>query len=484
MKKIETLPDLTESALPKTKHSLEVPKIYDDKLPSSESKASKYRTVLDETETDPALLTLAKKRVEDMTMEELRKVYFNISAQPGERLYSNHEVNIIENTGSFSEPGGMKPTESMFIGTEVHSAMETRGESLSRLKTYKMVGDFPELPDFGLSSSLKDILQIMGTGSTRVEAYATTRNNAQIKAVEPDDLTDYYMDCHKLKVEPDVETLSKPLKALVKKADKDTELITNEILVNYKAHLVKVAVFNKKKSKLFKSDDIVIDELPFIKSAPDEIFYKIESCYRKLSTDMNVSAVYNRGVGEHGGDVYTEIVVLWSHELSGGKVVQCKSMLDRIVVNHKTKQCTVSDIKTHSFFANQFIYKNYKSYKYFRSMSFYREAAMSFIDSLGYESINYKIDMVLLPISTERFEVGSYFPTLILSSIDLESAKEGGYFNKIGSSFNAEGEVQVFLDYNQFVKLCEIGLVSQNSLDLVHKGWSSVIKEYESKMIL
>lgn len=72
-------------------------------------------------------------------------------------------------------------------------------------------------------------------------------------------------------------------------------------------------------------------------------------------------------------ETYNELPIYWEYPIvMDGEAVKCKSLIDRLIINHKEKKITLVDLKTTSKLGT---FKDiFESYKYHRQLSFYWEA--------------------------------------------------------------------------------------------------------------
>jgi hypothetical protein len=430
-------------------------------------------------EDSPGIMKdMTGSKVEDLSQEDLRKIYLNIKAGPGKRLYSSSDLKELENNGRFREDSTQSQSDSLFIGDQVHKAMETNGANLKLLKCAADLGASPIAPEKGLSKSKETIALYIGQGMEPYQAYCNVMNNMIVKKTKHEEITSYYESLHKgEEFEP-----SKELTALIKKADKDMEDITPAVQTAYNRYAKEKKAYDTRLSNYFEEGDIILDDLPFRKISSERMLSNIHRAYNALKNDSTVLNYYEKGVTGNCTEKWTEYVALWEHTTPSGIKVNCKSMFDRVVFDKPAKIVTVLDIKTHSYSAKQFVYKNYKDYQYYQSMSFYKEAIISLLREMGEDPDEWGIYMVLLPVGVESGRVGCHYPVAVISGIDLESSKMGGWFKPFGSIYNQNGEVQVFMSSTTYDFLNKAELVHKGSVDLFKQGWTHIIDNYEQSL--
>jgi len=133
------------------------------------------------------------------------------------------------------------------------------------------------------------------------------------------------------------------------------------------------------------------DILSFAKKA------KIDSCYNQC---LNHSAAKELLIDDEFKkehiDTYSELEILWNHPLYPN--IPCKSMIDRLVIDHNTKTIKIIDIKTAMSF--KAFKDQYKEFNYARQLAFYSYAVFHFLKELNiYEKMeNYKVEYYIVVI--------------------------------------------------------------------------------------
>ncbi|MDA3822976.1 MAG: hypothetical protein PF450_10260 [Bacteroidales bacterium] len=426
---------------------------------------------------DPQIKAIADsgKKVKELTQEELRVVYHFISGTVLNRVFSASTINHIARKGKYPEYDDLPEGDSLFIGDQVHQAMEVKGKNLAKLATYSEIGEEPIKPELEVTPDNLKILRQRASGINYVSAYISVKSNKTIDDVDPAKIIKWEND---EEYEP-----SKPLAKLINAAKKESDKIET-LIPEYSIYLKKMDIYEKKKEKLRASGKIILDDLSYRAMGADRMKATILGAYKALQENSEVMNTYWKGYasGSDGLKIesLTEFVILWEHEYKPGKTVACKSMLDKLHLDHTNKVAIIQDIKTHSRLARQFVSTNYFEYGYYRSMSFYAGAVRSMLKERGEDVSQWKVYAILLPVSTSTFEVGCFNPVVGISEIDLLMGKDGGYMKPIGTKFNIHGLAQWGLDQHQFDNLAELGLIHRNAYEYYIKGWKQVIEEHES----
>lgn len=420
------------------------------------------------------------KTVEELTIEELRVVYLLVGPALGHRLYSASAVNDIDRKGVHPEASKRDETDSLFIGTQVHLAMETQGASIGNLKTWGSLGPDPSKPDVSISPDHWKILEAMESGGVDHKVgYFMVKDTVAVKAVKKKEFEAYLTKPEELN-----DDAKKACEKIVKAADKEYEKF-KKVESEVKQYYRKLRLRDEAKDKIRgKSEDvIIIDDLPYRKMNPGYIYEKIKKSYEALAGNQVVMQMYNNLYAQKSDNVesYIELPVLWEYEYSSGKAVPCKSMFDRVHVDKANKTMCIIDIKTHSKRATEFSETNYIEYKYFRSMAFYERAGRELLKQWFKEDVSdWTVWCVLMPVSTQSYEVGSYTPYCFVSPEDLRMGTEGSFCSKnLGSKFNEHGHLQYALGKDKFDEWKKLGLVHDKAYDFYVKGWKEIIKEYE-----
>ena len=419
------------------------------------------------------------KRVEDLTQEELRKVYHFIVGTPLNKVYSASALNHIAKYGRFPEDKDHEETDSLFTGTAIHESMETNGKNISNMATYSQIGEPPSKPEevAKITSDNEKILSEICQEDNAVKAYVNVKNNKTVTDVTLKELNEYYEG--KEGFEP-----SKALQKLINAAAKEKEKIKSLIPV-YKKYLKELSNYNTRKQRLKSSGKLILDELPYRKMSADRMMSIIERAYQSMRSNTEFMSIYRNGYKEDYEGLkmehLTEFVLLWEYEYKEGKTVACKSMFDRVHVDYTNKVVIIQDIKTHSNLARQFVSRNYFDYGYFRSMSFYQEAFRYWLKKNGEDPSSWNIYAILLPVSTVTFETGCFNPVVNISEIDLNMGKYGGYIKPIGTKFNIHGQAQWGLSEAQFESYAKIGIIHKNAYEYYIEGWHSLLIDEESK---
>lgn len=437
---------------------------------------SKYRVKFPEgLSPSQKMLDLQKKKVEDMTQDELREVYLYIGGKPGSHIYSASDLNYAAMTNRLPQEKDHEETDSLFIGDQVHKAMELKGSNLQKIKYYEEVGPPPAQPEFADFTKLHyEVLAAVTQGASLEEGVKLAYNNKATKAVEVAEIREYHKA---IEAQDGTYAISKEMTALTKEARKQCGHITGDHVKSWRLHLNNQADYDKKKRLYIQDGDIVLDNLHFRSMGCERMKNTILNTYKSLCENAEVMDVYDTGVGGHGGQLFTEYVVLWQYQ-ADNRLVECKSMFDRYIINPELKKATVSDIKTHSGRSSGFVSGNYHNYGYYRSMSFYKEAVMADLTKRGYNAAEWEINMVLLPASTMYVDLGCHFPTAIISETDLASGKYNGIMKPRGATtYTLDGKVEIFCTGEQFAKYKENLLIHENSREYIRDGWDKILKK-------
>jgi len=117
-----------------------------------------------------------------------------------------------------------------------------------------------------------------------------------------------------------------------------------------------------------------------------------------------------RDVLESDIEAYNELPIFWEYPIiTDGKPIMCKSLIDRLIINHKEKKITLVDLKTTSKLG---AFKDiFESYKYHRQLSFYWGAIESkFTEFTDYSRETYIVACSTVePLECRVFSIGQEF---------------------------------------------------------------------------
>ena len=431
----------------------------------------------------PKQAAIMKKsgKIEDLSQEDLREVYFFIDALPGKRLYGASAVNEIDRKGRHPENSVPDESDSLFIGTQVHLAMETKGASISNLKSWDMfISKDPKKPNVSISPDHWKMIEYMEANeTTAIVAYHEIKDNTTTKAISRLDL----MQCiaGSITDKAKLKAYQKVTDAATKEYDKFSS-VYNEVYQYYR----QIRRNDQAKDKFReKEGTIIVDDVEGRRMGARAIIEKIKKCYEALSHNEEVITMYQHmykdAAQRKGVKSYTELIVLWSYEYKAGRVVACKSMFDRVHVDFDNKLICNIDIKTHSKRAMAFASTNYIEYRYYRAMAVYEAALGEYLKSIGEDPKEWQFLSILAPVSTQTYEVGAYDPYCVVSPLDIQMGTKGSFCKPFGTIFNEDGHLQYAVDKDKFDKLVEFGFLHEHAYDYYVKGWQEIIKDYEEK---
>jgi hypothetical protein len=116
----------------------------------------------------------------------------------------------------------------------------------------------------------------------------------------------------------------------------------------------------------------------------------IESVHSALQANKKANELlFNEGTlfSVEGKEVYSELPIVWDFPLyiEEEAVVKCKSMLDRLIIDHTTKEIILVDLKT--TFSLDVLKKDFENRDYLRQLSFYWLAIKQFLTDKTQENI-------------------------------------------------------------------------------------------------
>ncbi len=126
------------------------------------------------------------------------------------------------------------------------------------------------------------------------------------------------------------------------------------------------------------------------------------------------SLIYER---KPTAEYYTESYIEWEYTFEGNSI-PCKSLIDRFVVDHDTKEILLVDLKTSSSFY-EFPTKSFIKYDYARQLAFYIRALKYWISTERPELADYEIKSHIVCVSTDK-----RFADVQVYAISKETLKE------------------------------------------------------------
>lgn len=320
-------------------------------------------------------------------------------------------------------PREHKETQSTFIGSWVHKAIETQGECLKKLTHRGLwaLPDRPEKPNIPLTPDLVKMLALIADGEDYIKAYYAVKDNKTTAAVTPTEL--------ELGTGEGYETLEK---YALKEYDKVKSYIDE-----YKDYLNRVTEYEQELNMHIKRFEryVVIDDQEFRKTmSAEEIYNAIHDCYEvfeSLFFDVD--------------EIKFEEIYLWNiHGMDG------KSMLD--IQYRKGDVWYYMDVKTFDGDSG----RNYKQFQYYIPMSLYchvsgiQNAQIMWIDTKNKRGYIEKI-----------------------ANRELILAEKGAWVHPF-AVYNQHGELNCLTD--DLRNLSKIGLHHHNLRRW--PGWSEIIKQY------
>lgn len=187
--------------------------------------------------------------------------------------------------------------------------------------------------------------------------------------------------------------------------------------------------------------------IPFIKT---RIQYQGKTLItdKTLNIIMNCAATFNRNEATSSYfhlpeldylEVHNELEILWSKRISG-VMMELKSKLDKVIINHQTKEVFLIDLKTTGKEVDLFI-ESFDKYNYLQQMTFYKNALEWYLKNvLGLEDYTVQSPRIFAVETSGFFEARIYvIPTKyldpqpyeeLLERIQWHRSKEQWYYPK------------------------------------------------------
>lgn len=283
-----------------------------------------------------------------------------------------------KNLDRFSEQE-VKESEAMFIGSQVHLAVETKGNSIADLK---VLDDscFKEKDEADRNIFSPNLIKVVKS-DTPYETYLDLYNDRDVKLVKGDDFD---------------------------KSEKAKQRILDKI------ELLQTKAASYFTSRLGLQDtDIVLNDIDYI-SNPESVKETIISCYNAVMQSPDYNDLVEYDLFERY-DHYHEFA--YYSELDG---IPTKALIDELIVLHDRKLIKLIDLKTYG--GNTSLEKNMFKYDYCHQLSWYRHWIKEWAIKNGYG--NYEIEVSVVSVSTSSYKV----EVMYIDPTALDTAEVGGYF--------------------------------------------------------
>jgi hypothetical protein len=198
--------------------------------------------------------------------------------------------------------------------------------------------------------------------------------------------------------------------------------------------------YNENRDKIISNGNIEVTKADYY--LIKELVYAVDNCKEWQELQMEYFMMENT-------EIINEMVIEW--ELEG---VECKSMLDKVMINHTDKTIDLIDYKSYT---GNFT-RNYRSHNIYRQLAFYREA-------LEYLYPDYTITCYIVAIDKD-YKVADL---IRIGNMDIFVGKRGG-FVKPYSNFDESGFLCCTDVLNKFWDYTEEGYI---------KGFNQLIREYK-----
>jgi len=155
----------------------------------------------------------------------------------------------------------------------------------------------------------------------------------------------------------------------------------------------------------------------------------IESVHSALQANKKANTLLfdnNNLFSVEGKETYSELPILWDFPiyLDDKPVVKCKSMLDRLIIDHTTKEIILVDLKT--TFSLDVLKKDFDNRNYLRQLSFYWLSIKQFLSNKSQENIfeeytkkTYLVVVTTDPAVTETRVLEFTYEDVLSKQIDI-----------------------------------------------------------------
>lgn len=301
-------------------------------------------------------------------------------------------------------------TLSMFIGSQVHKAIETNGSSIEHLK---IIDDscFVEKDESGSSLLTSNEIKILKSDNPEEEYFNQYKNKLVTIAKEAWDKPE--LDDKQLKAVQNVKEhiksiLSKGASYIDSKASiADSDILLNEYLVYERGKLITI-------------------------SNPKEVLDTIRKSYEAVCQSRKHEDLIHRDLFEN---VVEHFEFEYYSDLDGYAV---KGMFDRIILYPEQKRAILIDYKTYS---RGSIEKSILNYDYIRQLSWYLKLFEMWLRDNGYTG--YSVETYIVGISTTYYKVD----IVPLSIKSLQAGMYGGYLKpSMYTMYNDQEEFDPYLN--------------------------------------
>lgn len=318
--------------------------------------------------------------------------------------------------------GEVKASPSLFIGSQVHEALETNGESLDKL----VVFDESLIED--LTPTEKKFAKMKGDD---VLKYCSLYNNKDSRRLNElyleKEFTDEYYKLYDKYVQP-----------LVNKS------------------------FKYQLQYLGNDNKVVVNDIDYITNAKN-VLDTIKKCYYSIIENEDFQELTTIELFDDVEDIREKE---FYYSING---VKCKSKLDRLIVNHTKKTIIHIDYKTY----NGSIVKNFKKYNISRQFSLY-----DYVISTEWD---YKIHHYCIAVDTDYGKSD----VISISYNSICSGKKGGYYKpEFYDQYNIFDELDVFMVESDRQWLIHNGVWNENKNQYYRYGWEELIQIIIDKKLL
>jgi hypothetical protein len=99
-------------------------------------------------------------------------------------------------------------------------------------------------------------------------------------------------------------------------------------------------------------------------------------------------------------ECFNEYPIYWDFPIeSGGEKLKCKSLLDRLIIDHNNKKIIIVDLKTTSMLSD--FKETLEKFSYYRQLAFYKLAVLSELQSKYEDKYkDYEVETYIIAVST------------------------------------------------------------------------------------
>ena len=424
-------------------------------------------------------------------LQSVRRDYFAIDAISNSYLSAiDTHLSLFGNIDRLKQKNN--DTSSMSLGRLIHKVLETNGEYIDKL-TYiesSLIND-----DFKLLKSCNFNSDSIFSYIIKKYNNKHVRNVRKLTELSPDDLISKESVYHSLSSQFFNTKTNRWSKSKLNDAEKElVEMYESYYKLEYDVECI--INKNKELTDIVKEAEInnkVIIDLHIDNG--EEIYNLLVDLWDKFTNHKKIINLVNPvtkcmdcesniliSVGNcncTNGYVpdttwihFNESEIYWLYDNK-----ECKSKLDKLLINFDKKIIRLVDYKSTQYPKNEWVHKQYKQYKYNRQLSFYIDAVKwylinnNIITESELDLFNIEYYVVLLNTKFSMVELCK------ISDNDIEVGKIGGFYKTSAfTKYNDKGEIETCFNNTDIKTAFELNLINEHSTDFKFNGYQKLMQ--------